>query len=144
MRKTGDIPRGRTRSQNQRFTSFGPGQRSANERKLPEPDENPRRHTVQLVSPGTQRKARPPDGAELMNRSTNQNPSQADSVAIAGSYILRTTNLHPDVPIHSQLLRMWCWNFFFTFTWRNIWTSRPLQFIRCQSPALFVPLLVRK
>ena len=34
--------------------------------------------------------------------------------------------------------------FFSTFTWRNIWTSQPLQVIRWQSPALFVPLPVRK
>ena len=47
--------------------------RSPNERELPGLDENLRRHTVRLMLPGTRRKAWPPDGAELMNCTTNQN-----------------------------------------------------------------------
>ena len=59
--------------------------RSPNDQELPAPDENSRRHTVRLWSPGIRREklGRAPDGAELMNRSTNQNPSQADAVTEA-------------------------------------------------------------
>ena len=47
--------------------------RSPNDGKLPEPEENLRRHTVQLVSPGTRRKAQPSDGEPAAGRFRSRN-----------------------------------------------------------------------
>ena len=46
--------------------------------------------------------------------------------------------------IHPRLRRLLCRIFSSTFTWRNIWPSRPSQAIRWQLSALFVPLPVWK
>ena len=74
VRKTGDTsgpnPRTVLRSQTRRLTSFGPGHRTTGTGRKPETS-----HSSAGVY-GARRRARPPDGAELMNRSTNQNPSR--------------------------------------------------------------------
>ena len=85
MRKI--IPRGRTPG---RYSEVKTGDwpRSAQVPERPEITGAGRKSETSHSSAGVagvQRKARPPDGAELMNRSTNQNQSQANSVA--GSYI---------------------------------------------------------
>ena len=45
---------------------------SPNDRELPKPDDNPRRHTVQLVSPGPRRNARPASVRGQSHESFNQ------------------------------------------------------------------------
>ena len=68
-RNTGDIPPVQSRRPGW-FSGAKPVQsRSPNVQEIPEPDENPRRHTVQLVSPGTRRNVQPNSGRRTADQS---------------------------------------------------------------------------
>ena len=74
---SGPNPRTVFRNQIRRLISFGPGHRTTRKSRTRMKPETS--HSSGGVA-GRPEKSRPLDGAELKNHSTNQNPSQADSV----------------------------------------------------------------
>ena len=107
VRKTGDIPRGRTpRRFSRAKTGYCPLSAQVTERPG-NPGAGRKPETSHSSRTTGEKLGRLPDGAKLMNCSTNQNPSQADSVAGARFLYLRENvgTLNPEFALAGATTR---------------------------------------